>query len=193
MKNSTPLILLLLIVFISSCTMSSDVVSDRGIQKRKYRKGFFADFGKKHKAKQLAYAEADREEIQKMTKTAKINVVENDLAYSPASPRTTHIEGKTAEKASAQVERQITETTEIEVPANRKGLKSELSAFSSIAVPAAVMARSNNSLLKQGLILILIGLILQLIGGFSGLLVWIGSVIALVGLIFVLVYLIRQL
>lgn len=40
---------LLLISILSSCSTSSDVVSNKTLQKRKYNKGYYASFGKKQK------------------------------------------------------------------------------------------------------------------------------------------------
>jgi len=81
-----------------------------------------------------------------------------------------------------------------EKPVFNLGIKPRLNTESSVnALVLASSGSSSSSLLRNGLIVILIGLLLQIVGGFSGLLVWIGSIFVLVGLIMIIIYLINSL
>lgn len=74
----------------------------------------------------------------------------------------------------------------------QRGVKPQIQTEASIAT-LALASSGKSSLLRNGLILIIIGLILQFIGGFSGFLVWAGSLLVLIGLIMIIIYLINQL
>ncbi len=82
---------LIIIALVSSCSTSNDVASNRGIQKRKYNKGFFVSknvkgFDKKTQQKNVKYIELN-EEITEVI-NSQINTKENASEFVSQSTNT---------------------------------------------------------------------------------------------------------
>lgn len=71
-----------LFALLSACSSSNEVISDRGIQKRKYRKGFYVAHPAKAKQTQSALAARPIEEPQKMVSTVESDQTDNAEALN---------------------------------------------------------------------------------------------------------------
>lgn len=80
-----------LIAVLSGCSSSNEVISDRGIQKRKYRKGFYVAHPTKVKQTQSTLAVGPLEEPQKMVSTVESNPAEEAEAPNAAEGIDQHL------------------------------------------------------------------------------------------------------
>lgn len=190
MKRILP-VLGLVMLFLGSCAVSNDVVSDGAIQKRKYRKGYFVDLNKKQKADKFRQSTEEVAFAEQLSPKKAASLT----TFSHSTPELKSTEVPVAEHKTQGEPNQSKFADYAELNSVPAGYKPDASVYGLTAVTAltAVDGMSSNSLLRNGLILILIGLILQLIGGFSGLFIWIGGVLVLIGLIMIIIYLINRL
>lgn len=111
------LLALSLLAFISSCSTTNEVASNRGIQKRKYTKGYFIDFnhnkgGNSHEVDNIANNEGvSAEEAVLTQQTPMVRSIEQEVVY---------IE----EVQSLPVAQAVIESSEIEVIASNSNTAS---------------------------------------------------------------------